>query len=314
MGFAMTHEEFMRRIKEINNNKVEILGIYKNSTTNILVRCTNPKCKHEWNANPRSLLDGCGCKKCQNHSKPPIKKKKSHEQFVKEVNDLHPEIEILGIYNGSHKRILVKCKVDCHEWNPMATSLLHKNMHGCPKCATRKNAENTRLTHEEFMERFNMCSNNYVEIIGTYIGADEYIDCHCNICNKPFRSTPSRLLNGAGCTRCKASKGEKRIMKYLDDNNIIYKFQKKYKGLVGVKGHPLSYDLYLYDYNILIEYQGVFHDGSGCDYTKENLDTQQEHDRRKREYAENHNIKLLEIWYWDFDNIETILKNCLNIN
>jgi hypothetical protein len=46
----------------------------------------------------------------------------------------------------------------------------------------------------------------------------------------------------------------------------------------------------------------------------EEFEYQQEHDKRKREYAEKHNIKLLEIWYWDFDNIETILKKELNIN
>lgn len=38
---------------------------------------------------------------------------------------------------------------------------------------------------------------------------------------------------------------------------------------------------------------------------------QQEHDRRKREYAKSHNIELLEIWYWDFDNIEEILDKRL---
>ena len=40
---------------------------------------------------------------------------------------------------------------------------------------------------------------------------------------------------------------------------------------------------------------------------------QQEHDRRKREYAKQNNIDLLEIWYWDYDNIEDILSNKLNI-
>ena len=35
---------------------------------------------------------------------------------------------------------------------------------------------------------------------------------------------------------------------------------------------------------------------------------QQEHDKRKREYAKNHEIKLLEIWYYDFDNIKEILE------
>lgn len=313
MGFAMTHDEFLRRIEEINNTKIEVLGKYINSTTKIFVCCTNPKCKHEWNANPRVLLRGCGCTKCQNHSIPPIKNKKSHEQFIKEVNELHPEIEILGKYKGSHAKILVRCKIDGHEWSPASTSLLQKNMHGCPKCSAKATSERITLSHEEFMERFSKCGNNYISIIGKYITADEYINCYCNICNKPFKSTPSRLLGGAGCTICKASKGEKRVMSFLDTNNIRYDFQVKYDGLIGVGYGLLSYDFYLPTYNLLIEYQGLFHDGSGRDYTKENLEVQQEHDKRKREYASKQNIKLLEIWYYDFDNIETILKQELDI-
>jgi hypothetical protein len=313
MGFAMTHEEFISKIIDINNIKVEILGKYKNSTTKILVRCTNPMCKHEWYANPRVLLRGCGCTKCQTHSKPPIKKKKSHEQFVKEVDKLHPEIEILGKYTGSHEGILVRCRIDGHEWNPLATNLLHKNIHGCPKCASKKTSERITLSHEEFMNRFMKSNNNYIEIISKYDSCDKLIACHCLICNHDFISTPYRIMNGASCTFCNVSKGEKKIMEYLDFNKISYDFQVKYDGLFGLGNGLLSYDFYLPVQNLLIEYQGLFHDGSGCDYTKENLDTQQEHDRRKREYAENHNIKLLEIWYWDFDNIETILKNELTL-
>ena len=30
--------------------------------------------------------------------------------------------------------------------------------------------------------------------------------------------------------------------------------------------------------------------------------------KRKRKYANSHNIELLEIWYCDFDNIEKILE------
>lgn len=44
---------------------------------------------------------------------------------------------------------------------------------------------------------------------------------------------------------------------------------------------------------------------------EEQFKIQQEHDRRKREYAEKNNIKLLEIWY--YDNIEQILFKELSI-
>ena len=88
--------------------------------------------------------------------------------------------------------------------------------------------------------------------------------------------------------------------------------QHKYDNLRGVNNGLLSYDFYLEQYNLLIEYQGQYHDGTARNQTKEQFEIQQEHDRRKKEYTKSHNIELLEIWYWDFDNIETILNNKLN--
>ena len=112
----------------------------------------------------------------------------------------------------------------------------------------------------------------------------------------------------SGCPRCSQSKGEIRVEKYLVENNIEYIPQKTFDKLVGLKNGLLSYDFYLPTYNLLIEYQGHFHDGVMNNYVAQNLDVRQEHDDRKRNYAKEHNIELLEIWYWDFDNIEEILE------
>ena len=75
----------------------------------------------------------------------------------------------------------------------------------------------------------------------------------------------------------------------------------------------LSYDFYLIDYNILIEYQGLQHEKykPGFHKSEKDFEYQQEHDRRKKEYAQNNNINLLEIWYWDYDNVEKILDEYL---
>jgi hypothetical protein len=105
------------------------------------------------------------------------------------------------------------------------------------------------------------------------------------------------------------SKGESKIKDYLIDNNIKYRASKTFKGLIGLGNGLLSYDFYLVDYNLLIEYQGNYHDGTANNQSKKDLERQQEHDKRKREYANINNIKLLEIWYWDFDNIEGIFQN-----
>jgi hypothetical protein len=93
--------------------------------------------------------------------------------------------------------------------------------------------------------------------------------------------------------------------------NIKFISQKEFNKLTGLKNGNLSYDFYLPSHNILIEYQGEFHDGTAYQQSKEDYEIQREHDRRKREYAKLNNINLLEIWYWDFDNVEKILNETL---
>lgn len=121
-------------------------------------------------------------------------------------------------------------------------------------------------------------------------------------------------MAGGGCPICSMSKGEKRIANYLENQNIEYIYEKEYDGLIGTGGGNLSYDFFLPEYNMLIEYQGQFHDLSLKSeyYTEENLERQAEHDSRKRQYANEHYIDLLEIWYWDYGNIESILENKLS--
>lgn len=117
------------------------------------------------------------------------------------------------------------------------------------------------------------------------------------------------------CPECDYSKGEKEINGYLNTYNIDHLNQKTFDNLIGIGGGLLSYDFYLPKYNLLIEYQGIQHekpvdfDGLGMKHAKEQFKQQKEHDKRKRQYAKDNNINLLEIWYWDYDNIEKILNN-----
>lgn len=137
----------------------------------------------------------------------------------------------------------------------------------------------------------------------------------------------------SGCPECHKfkSKGEKRIIKYLIKNGFIsilqnnfsnllelnpnilldniYIPQKTFNGLIGVGNGLLSYDFYIPKYSLLIEFQGKQHEKyvESFHKNKKAFETQQEHDKRKKEYARNNNINLLEIWYYDFNKIEIIL-------
>ena len=88
----------------------------------------------------------------------------------------------------------------------------------------------------------------------------------------------------------------------------------KFDGLVGVGGKSLTYDFYLPDNNLLIECQGKQHE-KPIEYFggEEQFKIQQEHDKRKREYAEANGYKLLEIWYYDYDNIDEILNREISV-
>ena len=63
----------------------------------------------------------------------------------------------------------------------------------------------------------------------------------------------------------------------------------------------------------MIEYQGQQHYYPVNIYGgEEKFEIQQEHDRRKREYAKSNGYNLLEIPYYDYDNIEEILNKALS--
>ena len=121
------------------------------------------------------------------------------------------------------------------------------------------------------------------------------------------------------CPECNCSQGESIISAYFTNKiNIFYIPQKTFNGLIGLGGGLLSYDHFTPKYNLLIEFQGIQHEkpidfsGKGIEFAKLDFERQIEHDRRKKEYALQNGYNFLEIWYYDIDNIETILGEYLN--
>ena len=140
----------------------------------------------------------------------------------------------------------------------------------------------------------------------------------CQECGEEFERSLlnlNRYNHGVYCQDCNNSQLEEITKQVLQKYNIKYISQMKYDGLIGLGNGNLSYDFYLPSYNLLIECQGEQHEHycKGFHKTKEGFEKQLEHDRRKREYSKQHNIKLLEIWYYDMDNIEDILIKELNL-
>lgn len=306
MGKRKTHEDFVKEAG-YKNKHVKILGIYNGYRNEIDVECTY--CSKTFKMTPCNILRGHGHRECMTNISHTIQKK-THEQFILELHAVNKNVRVLQKYIDNHTKLKTECLICGNIWYITPNKLLLGR--GCPNCRSIQMSIDQTRSHEEFLKiAKEKCEK--IKILGRYEKSWIPIECECETCNFKWSARPSTLLYGIGCPQCKASKGEKRIRDFLDKCSVEYECQKKFNNLHGVGGGLLSYDFYLPRYNLLIEYQGQFHDGNIKNNFQSTSDLQKakEHDRRKKKYANDNSIKLLEIWYWDFDNIEQILLNII---
>lgn len=297
----ISHEEFVDRVKQINP-KIKIIGKYESANKKVLCSCEI--CNYQWGISPSKLYVGQGCPKCGG------KLKISHEEFIQIMNNINPNIEIIGNYKNISTKILCKCKKCNYIWEAIPLHLKNtKHPSGCPNCAG-----NLTKTHEQFISEMSKRHPD-IKVLEKYVNWNTKILCQCKTCSHKWMMSPGKLLRKdslSGCPSCNQSNGERFIQLFLESNNIKYEKYQKYDDLIGVGEGKLSYDFYLPSYNLLIEFQGIQHEHPIEHFGgEEQFKIQQEHDKRKREYAQKNNIVLLEIWYYDFDNIEQILESRL---
>lgn len=296
-----TKEEFLKRL-EISQTDFNVLDEFTGWQTKLSVACTN--CDFTGERLPRTIL---------NNGKCPVCNSKRRTRTLEQVQELiSPNIKIVSGYKNVTSRVHCKCTIDGCEWDTAVYNLI--NGSHCPKCRSEKLSQNMRYTKEE-IDKLIKDKNNTVVCIGEYITTHRNALFKCLKCNHEFRATPHNVIQGSGCPHCAKSKGEILIKDCLEENDISYEPQKKFDGLIGVGGRKLSYDFYLPNQNILIEFQGRGHYEPICFHNREGLTAeeqfvkQQEHDKRKKEYAANNGYKLLEISYQQMKNIPEIIKN-----
>lgn len=369
-----THEEFVKELKNINNN-IEVISIYAGYDSDIKCRCLIDK--YEWITKPKYLLQGKGCRKCA-IEKYRTSKKHTEKDFINKLQQVNNDVKLISKYIDSHSQITVKCKKCDYEWTTIPGNLLYRkrqcpqcigeaitpqyykkivydlvgdeydvisdyvdantkikykhNLCGCEfsmkpssfkksgsKCGNPfcKREYYIRTSKPKFIEDFYNTHFDEYELKSEYIGSLKPIDIYHKKCGNLFSIQKAyKSLNKEICPycTCNKSKGEANIISILDKNNKKYIYQYKYSTLLGLGNGELSYDFYLPDDNLLIEYQGEQHYRPVEIFGgQEQFEIQQEHDRRKRQYANDNNIKLLEIPYWDYENIEEILSRELGL-
>ena len=299
---------------KINNKNFELISdTYQNNSSKLIWRCLKSNCKDLFLSSWTSIQQGQSCGVC--HGKQVGKSNCLANKNPELAKEWHPtkngELTPHDVTYGSDMRIWWQCLKDTsHIWKSTVSN--RNEGYGCPYCARQLPSRDYNLLNNNpsLCEEWSFDKNikqpsEYTPVSGKKVW------WVCKKCSFEWQASISHRNNNRGCPKCNKSKGEKLIIRFLNFNNVAYIAQKTFKELLGVKNNKLSYDFYIPDCNLLIEYQGEFHDGTAKIQTKEAFEKQKEHDRRKRLYAKNNNIELLEIWYWDFDSIEDILNKKL---
>lgn len=337
------NEEHKRRVIERGDGYEYIGSYYRNEETidgknknknkmkrgNVYIRVKCPYCGEEYDIMFGNFNRGSKCLNCCNYYedsfayyiqqelKEPLNKYWDWEKNNKlGINPYH-------IKPQSNKKVWIKCdKVDYHKSYQTITKHFY-NGSRCPYCCTRSNKVRPKdsfgALYPEKAKYWDYEKNKKSPYEVRPKSCKGKYWFKCKVCEKSFKVSLDNLNTyerDVICNNCKVSKGENKIINFLNENNINYIHDERYfKDLIGTGNGLLRPDFILPDYKIWIEYDGEQHyEWQEGWQTKENFERLQKHDKLKDKYAKEHNWKLIRIPYWEFDNIEEILEKELNKN
>ncbi|XZH34234.1 hypothetical protein ACSW8L_16055 (plasmid) [Clostridium perfringens] len=163
-------------------------------------------------------------------------KKKTHDEFVKDLNKVHGEGVYVPLekYKDANTKIKVRhnCK-ECnfYEWEIRPSSLLRKQ--GCPKCYG-----NAKKTTKEYVSEVENRYKKEYQVLGEYINAKTKILVRHNKCGYEWKVIPYSLLNN-GCPKCagiakKTTEEFKKEIydKYGNEYEVLGEYEKNNKDIL----------------------------------------------------------------------------------
>lgn len=219
MAKKLSKEEYNAKLLKANPNVI-LVGEYVNAKTPTLHKCIIHDV--EWNMAPTNALRGCLCVFCAKE-KYRKSRTKSHDDYVLEVKEKYPHVNVVGTYVGNKKAITHYCSIHDFAWDTAPLNLL-SSTHGCPECARDALRMQHLKTHDEYVKELK-AKNPFVEVMGRYMGTDVLTPHRCIVHDNIWITTPARVLNGMGCPICKHDKisaaQSKTHEQYVDEINAL---------------------------------------------------------------------------------------------
>jgi hypothetical protein len=309
----------------LNNKPFELLSdTYENNSTVLKWKCLNEKCDQEFQKDWGHIFRGQGCHYCTKFNTKVSINNCLATKNPELAKEWHPtknsDLTPFDVTANSGIVIWWKCsKNEKHEWTSVIANRNKGRM--CPYCEGKLPSEdyNLLVCNPILCEEWDYNKNNKKP--EEYCpNSNKYAWWKCKECGNEW-STPIQRRNSgqkSGCPECNKSKGENQTKIILNNNNIYNIPQHTFPDCKYI--NVLEFDFYLPDFTTCIEFQGQQHyfpvdfAGRGKKWADEEFRKNQIRDQIKRNYCKENNIKLIEVPYYDFDNIEEILNKELNLN
>lgn len=208
-------------------------------------------------------------------------------------------------YNGGNPLLLWKCKAG-HEWEARAYKVLNGDW--CPRCyGFGKTIADMQNIAES---RGGKCHSLI------YVNGTTKLEWGCSL-GHTWLAMPETILQGTWCPHCNNYIYEK-ICRLIFESAYGEKFPTAYlKDIDNKSGKPYQIDGLCEKLNIGFEYNGKQHYRLVKKFhkTEQDLQDQENRDRKKRELAHKYNIKLIEIPYFtnkikDLEGIYNYIRQC----
>lgn len=207
--------------------------------------------------------------------------------------------------SGAGKGVYWKCLCDCGNIKSVRSDKLRKNIIQSCGCLSKEICSQMfliDLTGQTF-GRLTVLERDTTKPMGKTHFA--YWKCKCQ-CGNIVSVRTDHLRNGTTSScGCLNSAGEELITSLLQTHNIQYTTQYEFNDLKGDYNN-LRFDFAIFNNNdiqCLIEYQGDQHYRPWNNEPIERFEKRLEYDQKKRNYCNQHNIKLIEIPYSDYNKI-----------
>lgn len=149
-------------------------------------------------------------------------KKKTHEEYVAELAEKNPTVEVVGKYIDALTKIKHHCLIHDVYWDTTPSRALHGV--GCNECHKERDRESRCKTNEQYISEIEKINPDIV-VMEKYIDAKTPILHKCLTHNVEWKTSPDNILHGHGCYLCGNKKNgdakRKTHEQYVEELKIV---------------------------------------------------------------------------------------------